>query len=331
MKLRRRQFLRLAASAAIFGVMSAVPIAWSGDGAWSQTVRTIKIIVPVPAGGSQDVESRLLADEIGRTQGATMVIENRPGAGTAIAAEAVSRAAPDGSTLLGNAPPFLINPLLRKQNYDPLNGFEPICYLVRSPTVIVVNSASPYRTLVDLLKAARAKPGALTLASIGPGSATQIAFEMLKRAADVEMTFVPYPGMGPAVNALLGEHVTSAFGNYGDIVEQLKAGRLRALATGSRTRIESLPDLPTVAESGYREYEADIWYGLAAPARTPKDTLSRLAGWFTAALQVPEVRGKLVAQGLFPVGMCGADFGAFLRRQYDGYSRAIREANIKAE
>ena len=169
--------------------------------AWSQTTRTIKIVVPVPPGGSPDIVTRLLADEIGRAQGLTIVIEDRPGSGNAIATEAVSRAAPDGSTLLINAPPFLINPHLRKLNYDPLISFEPICYLVRSPTVVVVNSASPYPTLADLLNAARAKPGDLTLASTGPASATQIAFETLKRAANVDMTFVPYPGMAPAANA----------------------------------------------------------------------------------------------------------------------------------
>jgi tripartite-type tricarboxylate transporter receptor subunit TctC len=129
----------------------------------------------------------------------------------------------------------------------------------------------------------------------------------------------------------LGEHVTSALTDYSVVKEQLKAGKLRALATGSRDRIELLPDVPTVAESGYKDYEADIWFGLFAPAMTPKETISQLAGWFTAAMQVPEVKAKLAVQGLYPVGICGMDFGVFLRKQYDGYSRIIREAGIKAE
>ncbi len=307
-------------------------LALTDQGAWSQTTATIRIVVPLPPGSFQDIMSRLLAEQIGRTQGATMVIDNRPGAGTVVGSEVASRAAPDGNTLLINGNPFLINPLLQKVNYDPLTSFEPICYLMSSPTVLLVNTASPYRTLGDLLDAARAKPGDLTLASIGPGSATQIAFEILKRQAHVDMTFVPFPGVPPAVNALLGNHVTSVFGIYGGLVdEQLKAGKLRALATASGARFEALPEVPTVAESGYPGYGVDIWTGLFAPANTSKDTLSRLAGWFTAALREPQLKSKFEAQGLYPVAMCGNDFAAFIRKQYDDYGRIIREANIRAE
>jgi tripartite-type tricarboxylate transporter receptor subunit TctC len=323
---------RLPTGVAALPLIFAILIALTGHDAWSQATRAIKIIVPNPPGSSVDIMSRLLADEISRMQGPSMVVETRPGAGTVIGTEAAARAAPDGNNLLITANPFLISPFLQKVNYDPLTSFEPICYIARSPTVIVVNNAAPFRTLADLLDAARVKPGALTLASIGPGSATQIAYEMLKRQANINMTFVPFPGIPPAVNALLGEHVTSVFAIYGGVVdEQLKAGKLRALATASRTRIEALPDVPTVAEAGYKDYEVDIWNGLFAPAKTPKDTLARLAGWFATVLQVPELKAKLEVQGLYPVGMCGAEFGAFLRKQYDEYGRVVREANIKAE
>ena len=216
-------------------------------------------------------------------------------------------------------------------NYDLLTSFEPICDLVDAPTVIAVNGASPYRTLGDLLNAARARPGDLTMASFGPATAFQIAFEQLKRAANVNMTFLPYPGVAPAINALLGEHVTSVFASYSTASEQLKAGKLRALATAARARIEPLPDVPTVAETGYKDYELDYWLGILAPAKTPKEKMSQLAGWFTAALQAPEFKAKLAPLGLFPVGMCGAGFAALLRKQYDDFGRVIREANIKAE
>ena len=199
------------------------------------------------------------------------------------------------------------------------------------PTVIAVNSTSPYRTLTDLLDAARAKPGELALASLGPVSEYQIAIESLKHATKVDMPFIPYPGGAPALNALLGEHVTSLFFSYSTMAEQLKAGKLRALATASRTRIEPLPEVPTIAESGYKDYEMDYWYGVLAAARTPKNALSQLADLFTAALKAPEVKGKLVAQALYPVGICGEDFAGLLRKQYDAYGRAIREANIKAQ
>jgi tripartite-type tricarboxylate transporter receptor subunit TctC len=319
MKLPLWRFLHLARVAT--GV-AALSITLSGDGAWSQTARTIKVLVPASPGGVIDFLARVLAEQVGRAQGQTVLIENRPGAGGVIATEAVSRAAPDGNTLLMAGSDQLIGPHFRKLNYDLLTSFEPICNLVNYPTVIAVNSASPYRTLADLLIAARAKPGDLTL--------FQIAFEMLKRAAKVEMTFVPYPSAAPAVNALLGEHVTSVFTSYSAVAEQLNAGKLRALATGSRTRIEPLPKVPTVTESGYTDYGVDYWLGVLAPAKMPKETVSQLAGWFTAATQVPEVKAKLIAQGLLPVGTCGAEFGVFLRKQYDEYGRVIREANIKA-
>jgi tripartite-type tricarboxylate transporter receptor subunit TctC len=239
-----------------------------------------------------------------------VLIENSPGAGTAIGTEAVSRAAPDGNTLLLNGPAFVINPHLKKVDYDPVTGFEAICQLVSSPQVMVVNKASPYRTLVDLFNAARAKPGDLTLASVGPGSDKHIMFEMLKRAANVDMIYVPFPGAAPAVNALLGGHVTAVLANYVEVVERVKAGKLRALASASR---EPLPDVPTVAESSYQDYLTDAWFGVFAPAKTPKAAISQLAGWFGSALQVPEIKAKLVSLGLYPVGTCGADFADYVR------------------
>ena len=145
------------------------------------------------------------------------------------------------------------------------------------------------------------------------------------------MTFMAYPGGAPAINALLGEHVTSALAAYLTAAGQLKSTKLRPLAVVTKTRIQPLPDMPTVAESGYKDYEADFWLGVIAPAKTPKETPSELAAWFTAAAQTPEVRAKLVAQGLYPRVTCGADFTAFLRNQYDDFSRVIHGANIKAE
>jgi tripartite-type tricarboxylate transporter receptor subunit TctC len=306
-------------------------LALSGHSARSQATRTIKIIVSSTPGGGSDILGRLLAEQIARTQGPTIVIENRPGAGTVIGTDAASRAQPDGSTVLITTPEFVIAPHLRKLNYDPLTSFEPICYLVRSPQLIVVNAASPYRSLADLTDAARARPDELTLASAGPASSPQMAFAMLEKAAGIRMTYVPYPGSAPAVSALLGGHVTSVMAAYPNVAEQVKAGQLRALATASRMRIDSLAEVPTLAESGYQDFEADLWYGMVAPAGTPPETLSQLAGLFTAALLAPEIKPKLAVQGLSPVGACGADFAAHLRKQYDGYGRVIREAHIKAE
>jgi len=327
MKFSGRRFFRLLASA---GALAAISLAWADD-AQSQTARTTKIVVPFQPGGSADTLARLLAEEIGRTRGSTMIVENRPGAGAVIGYEAVSRAAPDGNTLLINAPSFVISPQLKKVNYDPLNDFEPICYLVRLPLVIVVNSASPYQTLADLITAANGKPGELSLASVGPATIQHIAFEMLRRSAHVNITFVPFSGNPGAVNALLGGHVTAALSNYENVIDQLNAGRLRALATSSATRIEALPQVPTVAEAGYKDYEADNWFGLVAPSKTPKEVVSQFAEWAKAAMLAAEVKSKLVNMALYPVGICGADFAAHLRKQHEHYGRLIREGSFKAQ
>src|SRR4051812_11335312 len=165
-----------------------------GHAAWAEATRTIKIVVPYAPGSGPDILGRLLAEQVGRQGGPTMVVEDRPGAGTVIGTEAVARAAPDGNTALIVAPSFVINPSLRKVNYDALANFEPICLLAATPMVLVVNAASPYRTLADLLSAARAKPGELSLGSGGPGSSLHIGFEIIRRAAGVNMTYVPYGG-----------------------------------------------------------------------------------------------------------------------------------------
>jgi tripartite-type tricarboxylate transporter receptor subunit TctC len=264
MKFPRRKIIQLAAAAA-----AAILVILCGHVAWSQGSRLIKIIVPASPGGGADTAERVLGEQIGKAQGQTALIENRPGAGGVIAAEAVSHATPDGNTVLWASADLLIRPHLRKLNYDILTSFGPICYLVSVPTVIVVNETSPYRTLADLVNAARLKPGDLTLGSFGPLSVFQIGVEMLRRAAKVDITFVPFPGGTPALNALLGEHVTSVFETYPTLKEQLNAGKLRPLATGSRTRIETLAGVPTVAESGYKEYNVDEWFGVAATTTIP--------------------------------------------------------------
>ena len=303
----------------------------TSSGAWSQTPKAIRFVVPTPPGGVIDLLARLVADEIGRKQGQAFLIETRPGAAGDIGSEAVSRAAPDGETLLINANPLVVNANLRKLNFDPLADLVPICQLVRAPTALAVNAASPYRTLNELMDAARRRPGSLTLASIGPGSATHIAFEALKRAAEVDMTFVPYAGTAPAVNALLGEHVSSYLGNYADVREQAAAGRLRVLATGSAMRTELLPDVPTIAEAGFPSVHMEVWFGVFAPGKTPDETQARLAAMLSTAVRSADLKSRLVLQGLNPTGMCGAAFRNFVRGQYEDYRRIIREINFPAE
>jgi len=316
----------------MIGVLALGLAAGAGDrAAWPQGARTIRVVISVPPGGAIDTLVRILGDQIGKNNGPTIIVEPRPGAGGIIAAEAVARAAPDGNTLLISTNGMLINAILRKVSFDPLTSFEPICYLVNSPQLIVVNGVSPYRTLADFLAAARARPGELSIASVGPNTTQHIAIERLKRLADVNVTFVPFPGGAPAINALMGQHVTAALQNYIEVSGQLSAGTLRALGSATARRIEPLPDLPTIAEQGFKDFDAEVWFGLAAPAKTPQETIAQLVGSFSRALEAPEVKGKLAAQALYPDPKCGAAFAAHIRRQHELFARLIREFNIKAE
>ncbi len=314
----------------LYGLIAAAAIVVAASAAWAQSSRTVRFVVPFPAGGGADLLIRVLAEQIGRTQGVTTVVENRPGAASMLGTEAVARAAPDGNTVLIVANSFIIHPNFKTLSYDPL-ALEPVCHLASSPQVIVVQASSPYRTLADLIDAARAKPGELSHASVGPASTQHIAFEQLKLAAKIKMIYVPYNGNAPALNALLGGHVTTVLANYAEVASHLEAGRLRALATGSRARLEPLPNVPTVAESGYKDYEVEVWYGLVAPPKTPKAAVDQLAQWCAAAMLSPELKPKWTQQGLAPVGKLAAEFGAHVRQQHQEYARVIREAGIKAE
>ncbi len=314
---------RLAIVVAAVGLVASL-----APSAWSQPVGTIKIVVPYTPGSGPDILSRLMAEQIGRAQGPTVVVENRPGGGTVIGTEAVERAEPDGHTVLLVANSFVANPPLKRASYDPTRSFEPVCYLAATPMVLVVLASSPYRTLNDLIAAARAKPGELAFASGGPGSSLHVAIEVLKRAANINVTYVPYGGTAPAINALMGNHVAAVWADYPTVVSQLSSGALRGLVTTSRTRVEALPEVPTLTETGISNYEADIFYGIVAPAKTPPEMVNRLSAWLIGALKASGMKPKLAQQGLFPVGICGAEFGAYLQRMVDDYTRIIREANI---
>jgi tripartite-type tricarboxylate transporter receptor subunit TctC len=307
-------------------------VASSGTQAAAQSSgRTIKLLVPAAPGASTDFVARLSADHMSKTQGVTAVVENRPGANGMIGVEAVSRSAPDGNTVLVTANTYLLDDLLRKPAYSPVDSFEPVCFLVQTPAVLVVKADSPYRTLKEFLDAAKAKPGELSLAAVGPGSTFQIGLIELSQKAGVNITFVPYNGSAPAVTAALGGHVTAAISGYAVVVEQIKAGKLRALASGTLKRIAAQPDLPTLDELGFKGMEIENWFGAVAPAKTPKDKLAELVSWFKAALDAPESKTKLAAQYLYTGGPCGDAFGAAIKKSHDAYGAGVRAANIKVQ
>jgi tripartite-type tricarboxylate transporter receptor subunit TctC len=290
---------------------------------------TIKLIVPYPPASGPDILSRLMAEQIGRAQSATVVVENRPGGGTVIGTEAAARSAPDGNTVLLVANSFVINPVLKPQSYDVSKSFDPVCYLAATPMVLVVQASSPYKKLNDLIGAARERPGSLQMAA-APNSSLQVAYEVLKRSAKVDMTFVPFAGTAPAINSLMGGHVTAVFADYPTVVGHLKSGTLRALLTASPKRVPALPDVPTFVEAGHAKHEAEIFYGLVTPAKTPPGAVKQLQDLFGAAIRAPDVQPKLALQGLFPVGRCGASFGDYMRRMVEEYARVVKETGMKA-
>ena len=309
---------------------SIIVLALSRHDAWSQTARTIKIVVPVPPGASTDFVARLMAEQIGRAQGVTMVVENRPGASGMIGTEAVSRAAPDGTTLLMTANTYLIDAQMRKASYHPVTSFEPICFPGESPAVLVVNSASPYHTLADLLDAARAKPGELTMASVGPGTSFHIGFATFTRMAHVNMTYVPYAGSAPAVNAVLGEHVTSVFTGYAVVAEHLKAGKLRALAaarsSGSRRCRTCRPSTsPAFRDWRWTTGSASSRRRRRRRTRSPSSPAGSRRRWGSPRSR----RGWPIRASIRSAVRRG--FRGAVRKRYDEYGEAIRDANIKGE
>jgi tripartite-type tricarboxylate transporter receptor subunit TctC len=323
----RRALVHLAYGAAAVGILGAALLDRS---AWSQPASAIRIVVPYPPGGGADVLARVIADAIGSSHGPTMVVLNRPGASTMIGTEDVARAKPDGNTLLLSNNAIAIFPHLRKLDYEPLSRLEPICSIATTPTILIVSSTSPYRTLDDLLVAARAKPGALTFGAT-PGAKSHIDFEIIRHPASLQMTLVPFNGTPPIVNAVLGGQVDTAFVDYPAAAGLLQGGKLRALAVGARGRIESLPDVPTVSEAGFGDFDMEVWYAVMAPAPAAPSVISGLADWFAKAVKLPETRSRLAIQGMNPAGVCGAPAVSHLRKLNEDYGRLIRDADIKAE
>lgn len=312
-------------------VMIALSGALACSAAWSQAGRTIRLILPFPPGGPADAMVRVVVQQIVDSGGASMVVETHPGAGTAIGTEYVARSAPDGNTLLIISPSFVVLPHVRKLNYDPLMDFVPICELATFPPLIVVNSDSPYRTLGEFIAAAKARPGALTYGTIGPATSSQIAFEMLKQSANVDITFVPFPGYQPAVQALLAHQVTAAQADLTTLQGQLQTGKLRALATTAAKRIALVPDVPTVLEAGYKNVEAEFYGGVMAPAKTPQAAVTQITRAFSDAIKSPAVKAKFTSLGFVPGGQCGGDFGAIIHKDYDNYGRTIRDAHLQMQ
>src|SRR5262249_20099999 len=222
------------------------------------------------------------------------------------------RAVADGTTILLVENPFILSPILFPGHYDPISSFEPLCYVAATPAVLAVSSKSDIHTLADFLQQAKAKPGAVSYGSTGPASIAHIAGELLKRDAKIDMTYVPYPGSPPAMNATLAGTITAVMANYSDLKGQIDSGALRPIAVPAKKRAQPLPTVPTLAESGFNDLDAAVWFGFVAPAKTPKETLAQLSQFISDAVKSEEVADRLKSQGMFINLFCGAEFGRFL-------------------
>jgi tripartite-type tricarboxylate transporter receptor subunit TctC len=291
--------------------------------------KTLRIIVPYTPGSGPDIISRLLGEQIAKAGGPTVVVENRPGGGMMIGIDAAARSEPDGNTLLLAANAFVVNAAMKRNNMS-LSHFEPVCYLASSPMPLVVQSSAPWKTAKELVADAKANPGKITFASGGPATSLHVAIEVLRLETKIDINYVPYGGTAPAINALMGGHVQAVWADYPTIVSYLKSGTLRALVSTSPKPRGALPGVPTMEQAGFQKYEAEIFYGLVAPAKTPEAAIKQLSDMLLAAMNTPEMKAKFDQQGLFPVGECGAKFGKFLTDITADYERVINAAGIKA-
>jgi tripartite-type tricarboxylate transporter receptor subunit TctC len=312
----------------ILACAAAAALALAGSAQAQSSSKTLRIIVPYTPGSGPDIISRLMGEQIGKDGGPTVVVENRPGGGMTIGTEAAARAEPDGTTVLLVANAFTVNMATKRGNFT-LANFEPVCNLASTPMPLVVQASAPWKTVQELVAEAKANPGKITFASGGPATSLHIAIEVLKLATKIDTNYVPYGGSGPAINALMGGHVQAVWADYPTVVSQLKGGTLRALVTTSPKRIPELADVPTLTETGITKYEAEIFYGVVAPAKTPPEVLKNLSAMLTKAAATPEMKAKFAQQGLFPDNTCGDKFGSFLKNITADYERITTEAGIK--
>jgi tripartite-type tricarboxylate transporter receptor subunit TctC len=293
--------------------------------------KPVHIFVPYAAGGGVDVLARTLGDVVSRQWGQTVVVENRPGAGGLVASQALVASPPDGYTLIVVASGHATNPFLYpKIPYDTFKDFAPISLLASSPNILLVRADSPFKTLGDMIAAARAKPGSLSFAHAGTGTSTHLAGELLKNLAKIDLNAIPYKGGAPAINDLLGGQIPMSFNNGPESVGQLEAGTLRALAVTTASRASFLPNVPSMAET-VPGYDTEVWWGLLGPAGMPPDLVEKLSHDFVAALNTDSVKERLTKLGASSIGSSPQQFDAKIRADYKKWGPIIEAAGMKAE
>ncbi len=288
----------------------------------------ITVVVPYSAGGGADNAARIIAQGMGEVAGQSVVIENKGGASGSIGAAYVARAKPDGYTVLYDASAFSINPVLRKLPYDAKKDFIPVSQAVSVPNILVAATGSAFNSLPDFIKAARANPGRYTYASYGPGSLAQMAAELLKKDAQIDVVHVPYKGGAPAIVDVMGGQVDVYFANAASSLNYVSTGKLKALAVSSAARMPDLPNVPTVSEGGVKAFDVVEWNVFFLPAGADPQVVAKLQDLVQKALARPETRDKLAKLGLTPVGSSAADFAKFVDAEQVRWAEVVKTNNI---
>jgi len=317
------RFLLLAIAAAV-----SAPAA-----AQTYPAKPIHLIVPFTPGGGTDLFSRAIANQLTEKLKWTLVVDNKPGAGGNLGIDAAAKSPADGYTMvMGQTSNLAVNPTLYpKLPYDPLKDLVPVVLVASAPIIIVVNDKSPYRSLADVVAAAKAKPGRISLASPGNGTVAHLSAELLQRAAGMELIHIPYKGAAPALTDLMGGQVDLYASSVSSAIGQLKGGKVRALAVTSAKRSPALPEVPTVAESGYPGFDADTWYGLLMPAGTPQAIVQRVNAEVNKLLALPELRQRIGAEGGEALGGTEERFTALLKADLAKWGNAVRQSGAKVD
>lgn len=293
--------------------------------------KPVRVIVPFPPGGAADITSRVLGEYVGKALGQSVIVENRPGAGAVIGYELGARAPGDGHTMTIVFPSFVINPAIRRVNYDPIRDFKAIVQASSLPMAFAVHPSVPARSLKELIALARAKPGEISYGTPGVGTTQHVLGELFALTVRVKITHVPYAGLAPANTALAGGHISMVVTNLVEMAPFAAAGKVRPIVVTTAARAEGYPDVPTIREAGYAELEATNWAGFVAPAATPAAAVARLNGEIVRALRIRDVEEKFKAQGMSAAPGTPEQFAALLQSESARYSKVVREAGIRAE
>lgn len=295
--------------------------------------KPIRMICPFPPGGTTDVVARLVAQKLTEAWGQQVVVDNRPGAGGIIGTEIVTKAAPDGYTvLLGSITTHAVNPALyKKLNFDPVKDFAPVSLVVSSPQLLAVHPSVAAKSVKELIALAKAKPGQLNYASAGTGTSPHLTFELFKSMAGIDVVHVPYKGTGPAITDLIGGQVQMMITGVVALMPHVKSGKLRGLGVTSAKRVAALPDLPTIIESGIPGFDVSSWFGVFLPGGTPKPIVAKMNAEIRKILEVPEVRQRLIGQGADPASNTPEEFAAYVKAEMARWGKVVRDTGAKAD